>query len=85
MSEEDKVCQVCFMSMADLAAAQIAAEINTTEKEIDSEPYSDVSSEENSYKDYGNAKGMSVGSECIDCDNVICHECLIDWAITTIE
>ena len=92
MTESDKVCGVCFTSMGDLAAVELAAEINRVEDviESDNDLWSDVSmsdGDENyrQQKTYKDKKGISVGSECLDCGAIICHECLIDWTITTIE
>ena len=30
-------------------------------------------------------QGVSVGSECVQCGVVICHDCLVDWTVTTVK
>ena len=91
MMDSEKTCGVCFTSMEELAAVELAAEINVVEDAIESDNdlWSDMSmsDDDNSYREqktYRDKKGISVASECLDCGAVICHECLIDWTITTI-
>ena len=76
MAENDKLCGVCFSSMADLAASEMADKINEAEKKIESEDdsahWSDASGGEDSFREIKH-NAISVGSECLDCNSVICH------------
>ena len=89
MEESDKTCAVCFTKMGDIAAEEISQQRNDeiAERENDDD-WSDVSmSEEELYTEPKRLKGkegISVGSECVQCGVVICHDCLVDWSVTTI-
>lgn len=58
--------------------------------ESDENMWSDVDSDlsldvEFAFRAVKEKNGISVGSECMECGSVICHDCMVDWTITTIE
>ena len=90
MDENEKVCAVCFSRMGDLAAEEIAEQsFEEILAKNNDEDWSDMSeSEEEFYteqKKLRSKKGISVGSECVQCGVVICHDCLVDWTVTTVN
>jgi len=76
----DMTCAVCYQSMADLAKeAQAQAQVNSKQK---SKSKSKSKSEEQ--KESNTQTRIEVANQCLSCTSILCHDCLVDWAVASI-